>query len=129
MRNKHFVPDHVLVIARAGRPQIRRVIQEHGLQPIEASTFTETMARLRGRPFAAIVIDPRNAVLDPLEMVLTVRDFDRDMPILLLHGNRDDRVNAPLLAQPAFTVVPVGEIGRALQQLTFNMATADSATV
>lgn len=117
MRNDNGGPANVLVIARALRPKVRQAICEHGLQPIEASTLTETTARLRGQPLAAIVIDPRNTVLDPLEMVLTVRDYDLHLPVLLLRCNGGGNVPPPLLAQPGCSIVPIADLKLALKRV------------
>ena len=127
MRIENLGSGKVLVIARALRPRVRQAIREHGLRPVEASTLTETIARLRGRPFAAMVIDPRNTIIDPLEMVLTVRDYDSHMPVMLLRGNGDNRVPAPLLAQPAFSIVPVSELNVALQRVAQTKAELETA--
>ncbi|GEM_PF-1600912 len=54
-----------------------------GFEPLVRTSIEDAVKALRRERFAAVLLDRRHASLDPVELVLNVRDLDASVPVVV----------------------------------------------
>jgi hypothetical protein len=90
----------VLVLGSERKRALSQVLSEIELAPTFATSLEGILHALRHTQAVAILVDRDQRIADELELVLNVRDLNRDIPILLIGSPREDRADEVLLRQP-----------------------------
>ena len=77
-------PTAVLVLASDDEKGLVDAILQLGLSVLTRKTMDQALTAVRHESLAAIVVDRRQVDVDPLELVLNVRDVDQETPILVI---------------------------------------------
>ena len=77
-------PTAVLVLAGDNEKGFVDAILQLGLSALTRKTMDQALTAVRHESLVAIVIDRKQADVDPLEFVLNVRDVDEETPILVI---------------------------------------------
>ena len=77
-------PTAVLVLAGDDEQGLVDAILQLGLSVLTRETMDETLRTVRHESLAAIVLDRKQADVDPLEFALNVRDVDKETHILVI---------------------------------------------
>jgi CheY-like chemotaxis protein len=76
-----------------------------GLAPIGRETMQSALDKLRHERFELVLIDRQSARVDVLELVLNVRDLDRNIPIVVVGRSHDPAEERSLRSQKHVFVI------------------------
>ena len=76
----------VLVVGSVSNARLVDAIFAMGLVPVVRDRLATVVSALRGQCFEAVVVDSAHSADDPLELVLNLREFDTDVPVVVLMG-------------------------------------------
>lgn len=79
----------ILVISSTIQQELSNAVFNEGSIPLLAKELTEFVKKLRRNHIAAIIVDSEHTGTDALEVVLTARDINPDVPILVLGTSLD----------------------------------------
>ena len=94
----------VLVVGSVSNARLVDAIFAMGLVPVVRDRLATVVSALRGQCFEAVVVDSAHSADDPLELVLNLREFDADVPVVALMG-LDRKQEGRILATLHRTVV------------------------
>jgi hypothetical protein len=80
----------VLVVGSVRDTQLSDAVFETGLTPVFRETILAAIAALRKEQFHAVVINPRCANVDALELILNVRDVDDGVRVFVISDEKLD---------------------------------------
>jgi CheY-like chemotaxis protein len=113
--------DAVLIIGNALHEELLEALFEAGLTAVARPASVDTFARVRQRSYDALIIDAGDPERDVLEVVLNIRDYDEDVPILVLAANRPavrDELLRSLGVRWLNSGDPPHEVARSVQNVT-----------
>lgn len=87
---------NVLVLGCERHKAFSRMLREIKLVPTFVRSLEGLLHALRHMQAAAILVDRTQRIVDELELVLNVRDLDKEIPILLVGSLPEARVDAIL---------------------------------
>lgn len=107
----------VLVITNRLHRDLRKALEATAVRAVVVETLTQTFRLLRRGGYRAVIIDVDRTALDPLELVLNVRDLDARVPILLF-GMHGDPINRQVLRrQGQLDFVTSPDAGRLVRRM------------
>jgi EAL domain-containing protein (putative c-di-GMP-specific phosphodiesterase class I) len=86
----------------AVRNALRRVLEHRGYRVISCSGGAEALERLAGGGYDAMVSDVRMPGMSGLSLLRAVREYDLDLPVILVTGNPDLMSASEAVAYGAF---------------------------
>lgn len=99
----------ILVMATAIRPEIGNAVFDEGSIPLLTRELTEFVEKLRRNFVAAVVVDSEHTGTDALEIVLTARDINPEVPILILGTSLDSASVSALQHYSDIRLLPKNE--------------------
>ncbi len=113
--------ESVLVISMTTRGVVARAAVKCGYAVTTVRDVPESVDCLRKRKYRAVLVDLDASDLDPLELVLNVRDFDAAVPIVVMASLWDAANITSLGTQPRTMLVAksdnVADLSRDLARL------------
>jgi hypothetical protein len=88
--------DAVLIIGDEPQGELLEALFAVGLTAVARPEAVDTLPRIRQRSYEVLIIDDSDPERDVLELVLNIRDYDEDVPIVVL-GNRRPAVRDEVL--------------------------------
>lgn len=79
----------ILIISSNVPPNLLDIVIQRGNDPVVTQDLTEIVEKLSRNHYSAVVVDLDHTCTDPLEVVLTARDIDPEVPILVLGTSLD----------------------------------------
>jgi CheY-like chemotaxis protein len=73
----------VMIIDDGPKNGLQERLFEMGFTPFVKNNINDALDRIRHEGFAMLIINKEHPQIDALELVLNVRDFDREIPIFI----------------------------------------------
>lgn len=93
----------VLVLGAEHQSTLIELLFDMGVVPIMRKKMLPALDRIRHEDFDAVFLDHNHGDVDALEFVLNVRDYDSELPVVVMGGLSNTRENQLLNSmQPVF---------------------------
>jgi DNA-binding NtrC family response regulator len=92
-------------------PYILNDLENDHLNASMCGSFHEAITAMHHGKFAVIVLDPQAVNVDALEFVLNARDFDAEVPIVIMGKSKRTSTNGVLSHMSRVFWLPKGERG------------------
>jgi len=102
----------VLIVGSPRDAELGDLIFDAGLTPVFRESVLSAITALRKDNFLAVVVDRKTSSVDPLELILNVRDVDERTRIFVVSEERE--AVSEILPQPYVSVVSKQELARKL---------------
>jgi hypothetical protein len=102
----------VLIVGSPRDAELGDLIFDAGLTPVFRESVLSAITALRKDNFLAVVVDRKTSSVDPLELILNVRDVDERTRIFVVSEERE--AVSEMLPQPYVSLVSKQELARKL---------------
>ena len=86
----------VLTIEGAGSSRLQSLFRQWGYNPTSTQSMWTAVSAIRSKRFSAVIIDLHRIIDDILELVLSIRDVNEVVPIVVVGEPADDQVKRAL---------------------------------
>ncbi len=88
---------NLIVLAGKNKDQIIKEMLNSGYLPVSMDSLSKILNEARHNNYAAVLVDQEQSSLDPLELILNLREIDEKLPVLIFGQNSKEDYDRRLL--------------------------------